>query len=144
VALLGSYTRVLFQHATLARAAQVARPYGPNYLAVVEAVLALLHEGGVPDAQAAWAVDVLLLAATATAVEHSVRSEDEAAEMEFDATVTAMRNADTTTHPRIAAVGEELFSGAAGQRLDWTLRVLINGASVTPRGFVSAVSACDG
>jgi hypothetical protein len=98
----------------------------------------------VPDAQAAWAVDVLLLAATATAVEHSARSEDEAAETEFDAAVDAMRTADATTYPRIAAVGEALFSGAAEQRLDWTFRALINGASVTPRGFASAISASDG
>ncbi|MFI5772078.1 hypothetical protein ACIA74_26820 [Streptomyces sp. NPDC051658] len=34
---------------------------------MVEAVLALLHEGHVPDAQAAWGVDVLLQVATATA-----------------------------------------------------------------------------
>lgn len=49
-----SYTRVLFDHPGLAQSALVARPVGPNYLALVENVLALLHRGGVPDGQAAW------------------------------------------------------------------------------------------
>lgn len=49
-----SYTRVLFDHPGLAHSALVARPSGPHYLALVETILALLHQGGVPDGQAAW------------------------------------------------------------------------------------------
>jgi AcrR family transcriptional regulator len=133
IVLLASYTKVLFQHSALASSALVARPSGTNFLALVEAILALLHEGGTPDAQAAWAVDVLLQVATATAAEQSVRSEDEAADAEFDATVDAIRNANAATHPRIVALGEDLHSGTPEERLSWTFRAVINGALATPR-----------
>lgn len=133
VALLISYTRLLFEHPALARSALVARPSGPNYLALLEAVLALLHEGEVPDAQAAWGVDVLLQVATATAAEQSVRDEDDAADAEFAAMVDAVRNTDSSSHPRLAAIGDDLFSGEPEERLSWAFRALINGALATPR-----------
>jgi AcrR family transcriptional regulator len=133
VALLISYTRLLFEHPALARSALVARPSGSNYLALLEAILTLLHEGEVPDAQAAWGVDVLLQVATATAAEQSVRDEDDAAEAEFAAVVDAVRNTDPSSHPRLAAIGDDLFSGEPEERLSWTFRVLINGALATPR-----------
>ena len=133
VALLDSYTRVLFQHSALAGAALVARPTGPNYLALLEAILALLHEGGMPDEQAAWAVDVLLQLATATAAEQSVRAENEAAAQEDLALMEAVRGADDAAHPRLAAVGEKLFAGPPEQRLSWMFHAVINGALATPR-----------
>ncbi|MFE4640194.1 TetR/AcrR family transcriptional regulator [Streptomyces sp. NPDC056730] len=131
--LLGSYTHVLFAHPSLAHSALIARPSGPNYLALVEAVLALLHEGGVPDAQAAWGVDVLLQVATANAAEHSTRDRTAGAEAEHHALVAALRDASPGTHPRIAALGGDLTSGAPEQRLAWTFRMVINGTATTPR-----------
>ncbi|WP_411113241.1 TetR/AcrR family transcriptional regulator [Streptomyces sp. 029-5] len=131
--LLGSYTHVLFAHPSLAHSALIARPSGANYLALVEAVLSLLHEGGVPDAQAAWGVDVLLQVATANAAEHSARDRTAGAEAEHHALVAALRDASPDTHPRIAALGGDLTSGAPGQRLAWTFRMVINGTVTTPR-----------
>jgi AcrR family transcriptional regulator len=133
VALLGSYTRVLFEHPSLAHSALVARPTGPHYLALVEAILALLHEGEVPDAQAAWGVDVLLQVATATAAEQSTRERDIAAEEELNALLDAVRGVTDQTHPRIAALGDDLLSGTPEQRLTWIFRAVINGAKTTPR-----------
>ncbi|MFJ8386606.1 TetR/AcrR family transcriptional regulator [Streptomyces sp. NPDC094438] len=130
---LGSYVRVLFANPGLARSALVARPAGPNYLALVEAVLALLHEGEVPDAQAAWGVDVLLQVATATAAEHSTRDASGDAEGEHDAVVAALREAPSATHPRIAALGDDLVSGTPQERFAWIFRAVINGTKVTPR-----------
>lgn len=132
-AVLGSYTRVLFEYPSLAHSALVARPSGPNYLALVEAVLALLHEGEVPDAQAAWGVDILLQVATATAAEHSTRDGDLAADDEHHALVQALRNVSTQTHPRIAALSADLVSGTPEQRLAWIFRAVINGAKATAR-----------
>jgi len=131
--LLGRYTLVLFEHPSLAHSALVARPSGPNYLALVEAVLALLHEGGVPDAQAAWGVDVLLQVATATAAEQSTRDRSIAAEDEQNALLDALGQVTAESHPRIAALGPDLLSGTPEQRLAWIFRVVINGAQVTPR-----------
>lgn len=131
--LLDSYTHVLFQHPSLAHSALVARPSGPNHLALVEAVLALLHEGHVPDAQAAWGVDVLLQVATAAAAEHSTRAQSVDAAEEHGAMVTALREAPSATYPRIAALGDELVSGTPRQRLDWIFHAVINGTRTTPR-----------
>lgn len=132
VSVLGSYTRVLFEHPSLARSALVARPSGPHYLALVEAILALLHEGEVPDAQAAWGVDVLLQVATATAAEQSTRGRAADAEVEHDKLVAALRDVSAVTHPRIAALGTALLSGSHEQRLAWIFRMVINGARNTP------------
>ncbi|MFD6528834.1 TetR/AcrR family transcriptional regulator [Streptomyces sp. NPDC060184] len=133
VQVLGSYTGVLFEHPSLARSALVARPTGANYLALVEAILALLDEGGVPLGQAAWGVDVLLQLATAAAAEQGTRSETDSAEDDHDALVGALRAASADTYPRIAALGDDLFSGTPPQRLGWMFRVVVNGALSTPR-----------
>ncbi|MBO0511379.1 TetR/AcrR family transcriptional regulator, partial [Streptomyces beijiangensis] len=71
---LTSYAHLLLDRPALARSALVARPSGPHYLDLIEILLALLAEGGVPDGQAAWGVDVLLQHATATAAEHAGRT----------------------------------------------------------------------
>ncbi|MFD5875334.1 TetR/AcrR family transcriptional regulator [Streptomyces sp. NPDC060322] len=128
-----SYTRVLFDHPGLARSALVARPSGPHYLALVESVLSLLHEGSVPGGQAAWGVDVLLQVATATATEQSVREGAPDAEDDHDALVEALGKASARTHPRIAALGTDLFSGTPQERLAWIFRAVVNGAATTPR-----------
>lgn len=124
-AVLVSYTRVLFEHPSLAHSAMLARPSGPNYLALVEAILVLLHEGGVPDAQAAWGVDVLLQVATATAAEQSARARSADAADERNALADALRGVTAVTHPRIAALGDDLLSGTPEQRLTWIFRAVI-------------------
>jgi AcrR family transcriptional regulator len=131
-AVLSSYTRILFENPSLAHAALVARPSGSNYLALVEAILALLHEGEVPDAQAAWGVDVLLQVATATAAEQSTRDRAVDAKDEHNDLVAALRDVSASTHPRIAALGADLVSGSPEQRLAWIFRAVINGARTTP------------
>ena len=132
-AVLTSYTLVLFEHPSLAHSALVTRPSGPNYLSLVETILALLHDGGVPGAQAAWGVDVLLQVATATAAEQSARQGDAAAENEQDALVSALRAVSPDSYPRIAAVGADLVSGTPAQRLAWIFRAVINGTQATGR-----------
>ncbi|MEV6422327.1 TetR/AcrR family transcriptional regulator [Streptomyces sp. NPDC051662] len=131
--LLGSYTRVLFEHPGLAHSALVARPSGPNYLALVEGVLSLLHEGRVPDGQAAWGVDVLLQVATAIAAEQATRDRSAGAEAEHHALVAALREASADSYPRIAALGGDLISGTPEQRLAWIFHMVINGTVTTPR-----------
>lgn len=124
---LTAYTATLFEHPSLARSALTARPSGPHYLKLIEALLALLDEGGVPPAQAAWGVDLLLQHATATAAEHS----QEASEEEWDALRRALHGISDRTHPHIAALGSELLSGAPEARLSWGLRALIAGIERT-------------
>lgn len=129
VAVLTSYTTVLFEYPGLAQSALVARPSGDNYLRLLDMVLALLAEGGVPADRAAWAVDLLLQFGTATAAEHAGRADD--ADL-TDLLDTALRR-PAGTHPHLAALGTELLSGTPQGRLAWGFRVLINGTLHTPR-----------
>ena len=128
-AVLTSYTRLLFEYPSLAQSAVTARPSGENYLRLVEGLLALLDEGGVPPSQAAWGLDLLLQVATATAAEHAGGDDPE----QWDALGAALRAVQPETHPRIAALGEELLSGLGQDRASWDIRVLINGVLATPR-----------
>jgi len=125
---LTAYTAMLFEHPGLARSALTARPSGPHYLNLIETLLSLLDEGGVPPAQAAWGVDLLLQHATATAAEHGA---DAASEEDWDALRRALRDISGRTHPRIAALGGALLSGAPEDRLSWGLRALIAGIERT-------------
>jgi AcrR family transcriptional regulator len=129
---LTSYTAVLFRHRGLARAALVARPRGEHYLRLIETLLALLDEGGVPPGQAAWGVDLLLQYATATAAEHAPGDQAPGAKDEWDALAGALRDASDRTHPHIAGLAAELISGAPEARISWGFRTLINGILHTP------------
>lgn len=126
---LGSYTEMLFEYPGLAQSALLARPSGPNYLRLIDNLLALLHEGGVPGPQAAWGVDVLLQLATASAAEHA-RDEPEA---DWSALEGALHGIDRHTYPHIAALGTDLLSGTPLERQSWAFRMTINGISHTPR-----------
>ncbi|MEU2623761.1 TetR/AcrR family transcriptional regulator [Streptomyces sp. NPDC007157] len=132
-AVLASYSDLLHQYPSLARAALVARPSGPNYLNLLEALLALLSLGGVPDGQAAWGVDVLLQMATASAAEHAGRDGSPDTEEEWNAVATAVENASAADTPHVAALGSELLSGTPQTRRTWQIHMLLNGILHTPR-----------
>jgi hypothetical protein len=100
-----------------------------NYLQLIEMLLALLSEGGVPKAQAAWGIDLLLQFATASAAEHA----DSGVTGDWEATALAVRNVSADTHPHLAAQGDDLFAGPGAARLQWGIRVLINGITSTLR-----------
>ena len=133
---LTSYAAVLFEYPGLAQSAMVARPSGERYLNLIEALLALLDEGEVPEGQAAWGIDILLQFATASAAEHSAPDprtrKDVAPDEEWAALANAVRNVSAETHPHLAAHGAGLLSGPGEARLAWGFRVLINGVLSTP------------
>ena len=133
VKVLSSYTVILFGQPGLAQSVLVTRPSGPAYLSLAEGILSLLSAGGVPQARAAWAVDILLHFATSTAAEQGTRDRAAGAEEEEDALAAALREAPAGTYPHIAALGAELMSGEGPDRLLWGFRVLISGITQTPR-----------
>ncbi|GAA4629868.1 TetR/AcrR family transcriptional regulator C-terminal domain-containing protein [Actinoallomurus vinaceus] len=130
--LLTSYTLMLFEHPSLARSALVSRPGGRHYLNLIETLLALLDEGGVPPAQAAWGVDLLLQVATATAAEQATRDGSAAAQDEWDTLSQALHRASGQTHPHVAALASQLLSGTGPARLSWAFQSLIHGIAHTP------------
>jgi AcrR family transcriptional regulator len=129
---LTSYTGVLFEHPGLARSALTARPSGRHYLRLLERLLALLDEGGVPPMQAAWGVDVLLQFATATAAEQATRDESTDAEEEWGALTRALYEASGKTHPHLHALAGRLLAGSPEDRMSWCFQMLINGIAGTP------------
>src|SRR5699024_3142349 len=130
---LGSYTAVLFAHPGLAQSALVTRPSGPHYLDLVEILLSLLAEGGIPTRQAAWGVDTLLQVATATAAEHSARKESVRSEEGWHQLGQALAGASAETHPHLHAQAGDLVSGTPGERTRWNVDMLLNGILATPR-----------
>ncbi|MFF7882405.1 TetR/AcrR family transcriptional regulator [Streptomyces sp. NPDC007896] len=125
-ALLAGYGEVLFRHPEIARMAMSTQPSGPNYLALADAILGLLDEGGVSGREAAWAMDLLLLYPTAVAVEHS-SPESATREAEFSALAAKIATADPARYPHIARLGDTLVSGDGPGRSDWALDVILDG-----------------
>ncbi|OLZ74337.1 TetR family transcriptional regulator [Streptomyces sp. IMTB 2501] len=126
-AVLTGYTAMLLEHPSLARSALTAWPSGPHYLRLIETLLGLLQSGGVPRAQAAWGVDLLLQHAAATAAEHA----GEESPGDLRALSHALRKAPPGTHPHIAASADALLSGTPEARLSWAFQTLINGIERT-------------
>lgn len=130
--LMGAYHAVLFAHPALATVALVTRLSGPRYLAVVDAALGLLLEGGLAPAVAALTVDQLLLMTTASAVEHGTRAAMPDADRQHASLVAAVDAASTAQYPHIAALGRELVGGTPAVRSRWAFDMLVNGALATP------------
>jgi hypothetical protein len=96
-------------------------------MALIEAVLALLSEGGVTGRAAAWGMDLLLLYPTAVAVEHSVPKTAARAAADLSTLAAQIAAADPVRYPHIAGLGDELISGDGPSRSDWAFHVLVDG-----------------
>jgi AcrR family transcriptional regulator len=128
--LLESYFNVLSSREGLAQLAINAIAVGPNALRIIEALLGLLDEGGVERTAGAWAVDLLLLYATAVAAEQSQRAGNP---NPLAPAALALSAVSASSHPRIHAVREQLVSGDGAARFHWALEVLLRGILETPR-----------
>jgi len=131
-ALLLGYQDVLRARPEIARMALSTRPSGPNYGLLLEALLALLHEGGAHDRAAAWGVDLLLLYPTAIAVEHAEPRPARHATGDVEAMAAELAEFDATSTPTIARLGRLLLSGDPGSRADWAMDVLLDGILNAP------------
>jgi hypothetical protein len=129
--LLTDYVRLLEAHPGLARSALVVWPNGPHYLDLVELILQLLTNAGVPAGRAAWGVDVLLQLATAMAAEYGTRGErDDQGVADLAAT---LHTATPDRHPILTGLGAaRMLGGERGTRRDWALNAAITGVAGTP------------
>ena len=131
VRLLMTYTERLYSHPAIARLSLFARSNGPNSLRMADALLKLLRQGGVADASAAWAIDLMMHFATATAAEQSSDQHED----KIAATADSIEAADPVLYPNLAAIDPLLlFSGDGVERFTWAVNVLIDGvlAAVPP------------
>lgn len=134
--LLQSYITVLASRPGLAQLAMNTIAAGPNALRIMEALLDVLDEGGVDQATAAWAVDLISLYATAIAAEQSLRKKEHGDP--FGPLVRMLGMVSQQEFPRIHAAREELVAGEGLQRFDWAIQVLLKGVLQTPRSPLAA------
>lgn len=127
--LLESYFRVLVSHPGLAHLALTTVASGPNYLRIVETLLALLDEGGVPPIAASWGLDLLTLQMTALAAE---QSDPQVAFDRLDPIQDALGNLKAAQYPRVYEARQSLLGGGSGARFAWGVDVLLNGILASP------------
>jgi AcrR family transcriptional regulator len=130
-AVLESYVSVLMQGPGLAQLALSTIAAGPNALRLIERLLGILHEAEVDTATAAWAVDLILLYATAIAAEQTQRSDGRDALASLSRVIDAV---SAEEFPRIFAAREPLRSGSGSERFGWALEVLLGGILQNRRG----------
>jgi len=134
-ALLTAYSRVLFAYPGLARSALLLRPMGPHTIRLLDRILALMLEGGIPADRAAWGSDLLMQHVTATAAEHSAPAPgdvDDTADGGMTALARALRAADPAEVPHVAAHVDALLSGPPQAREKWMLRAILAGIAASP------------
>lgn len=130
--LLASYGEILNAYPEIARMTLTTQPVGPHYFALVESILDVLAEGGIPDDTAAWGVDILLATVTAGAVEHATAATTGGDAERLATMAAAIATAPDERYPRIARLGDEMLAGTGRERFHWGLDVIVNGLSHTP------------
>jgi AcrR family transcriptional regulator len=128
--LLISYFHVLAQSPGLATLAMRTVAAGPNTLRVLETLLSILEEAGVDPGTAAWAVDLLLLWITGSAVEQSLR---QGGRDPLGIVIQVIGAVGPEQFPRIHAARDELTSGSGYERFAWGLDVFLSGILQNPR-----------
>ncbi|MEV7099811.1 TetR/AcrR family transcriptional regulator C-terminal domain-containing protein [Amycolatopsis sp. NPDC051045] len=122
--LLRSYIGVLMTRPAFALMAFRTTAVGPNALRIAEALLELLAEAGVDQANAAWAIDMLTMFVTAVAAEHAQDSDPGAPD---GPVAHAINRAPADRYPRIHAARNEIMSGTGEERFAWSVDVLVRG-----------------
>lgn len=121
---VAAYSDLLIATPGLAQLSLSAIPIGPRTLHMCETALALMNEGGVPDAVAAWGLDLLMLYVTAAAAETAMKTEPDRG---VSRVAAAMCGAPPETFPNIHAQLGALLSGSSAERSDWAIDVIIDG-----------------
>jgi AcrR family transcriptional regulator len=124
-------------HPGLAAANMGKIPTGPGAIRTIDRLLAIFRAGNLPNLVIAYAVDVLMLYATAYAYEQGVYAERMSAEEgerylqqigEYFAALPADR------FPNVAALSQELMAGGEGdERFEFGLEMLVAGIASQAR-----------
>lgn len=149
IGLLENSVATLGKRRGLALVALGTIPTGQNAMIVQEQVMGLLREGGLNDAAIAWAVDLLALLVTASAVEASIfdvrLAEGEAQEDVLRRVNEAFAALSPDQFPLIAALRPLMLTGSGDDRFHWWIEVILNGlAAVPPPVAESAGAAANG
>lgn len=109
-------------------------PTHPGALRLAEHELALLEAGGVPDADAALAIDLIAQFAAVTAVERTVRRRSGSGAGAPGADAAALgEHADADRFPRVRRLVPALTGPDERRRRDFSIGVIIAGLEATTR-----------
>ena len=133
IAVLTAVRDAMDAHPGIARVPLANVPTGPNAMRVADHVLALLRAGGIPDASAAWAVDVVFLYVNAAAYETSLYVQDSRQEEDLVEEIrSTFATIDAERFPNMHALSAQLVSGDGDERFQFGLQLMINGLLHTP------------
>ena len=108
-------------------------PTLPGALRLAEHELALMEAGGIPDADAALAVDLIAQFAASTAVERTVRAGSSAGSGRDEGALAAYAAADPDRFPRVRELAPALTGADERRRRDFAIDVIISGLSSISR-----------
>lgn len=122
---------IMSAHRDIARATFARIPLGSNALRSMDAIVAVLRAGGLPDHVVAYASDLLPLYVTAIAYEESLYSQQDIRPEQFTQYVADMRSyfeaLPADRFPNMKALAEPLTSGSPEERFDFGLEVIVRG-----------------
>jgi AcrR family transcriptional regulator len=127
ISLLSAYVDLLTAYPPLAKTALFTRPSGPSSVGLWEAMLALLSEGAIVGRDAAWAGDLLLQRATATAAEEGERRLDTNTAAADEQVAEVIEGLSPKQYPHLASLSSEMLSGSPTSRLIWSFEVFLDG-----------------
>jgi AcrR family transcriptional regulator len=131
ISLLTAYLDLLTGYPPLAKTALFTRPSGASSVGLWEAMLALLSEGAIVGRDAAWAADLLLQRATATAAEEGERRLDTNTAVADGQVAEVIEGLSPKRYPHLASLSNEMMSGTPTTRLIWSFEVFLNGITAT-------------
>jgi AcrR family transcriptional regulator len=129
ISLLSAYVDLLTAYPPLAKTALFTRPSGPSSVGLWEAMLALLSEGAIVGRDAAWAGDLLLQRATATAAEEGERRLDTNTAAADEQVAEVIEGLSPKQYPHLASLSSEMLSGTPTSRLIWSFEVFLDGVT---------------
>ena len=127
ISLLSAYVDLLTAYPPLAKTALFTRPSGPSSVGLWEAMLGLLSEGAIVGRDAAWAGDLLLQRATATAAEEGERRLDTNTAAADEQVAEVLEGLSPKQYPHLASLSNEMLSGTPTSRLIWSFEVFLDG-----------------
>lgn len=108
-------------------------PTLPGALRLAEHELALMEAGGIPEADAALAVDLIAQFAASTAVERTVRERSGASD-DRDDILAVYADADPELFPRVRRLAPQLTGADERRRRDFGIEVIVTGLVAISRG----------
>ena len=130
--------RVMRSHPGLALLSLGRVPVGPNMLRIMEWMLDVLLDAGVPDRIAGYFGDLLGRYLDASVLEESLdpdwRSDDEAARARFQMIQDYFAALPPAEFPNLARLADEMFAIGSDERFEMGLDILVRGLAALTEG----------